>query len=55
MAMAWCWANQFPTTYCEEKVDEFVIAFIDAWLSGLIDVGGLKRRSFAAREKFIND
>lgn len=47
-------ANNFPGSWVTPGTQRFVLYFVQAWLSGLIDTGNLKTQSFKAREDFID-
>jgi hypothetical protein len=51
--MAYLMANHFPRI-CNPDTERFVLAFVDAWMSDLVDTGRLRTQSFQAREDFID-
>jgi hypothetical protein len=51
--MAYAMAENFPIHICPPEARQFVLAFVDAWMSDLIDTGDLKTRSFKAQEDFL--
>ncbi|KAH7093555.1 hypothetical protein FB567DRAFT_587984 [Paraphoma chrysanthemicola] len=53
LGMAYVMANKFPRTICNPETERFVLAFVGAWMSDLIDTGKLETQSFAAREDFV--
>tara|TARA_R110002003_G_scaffold111_4_gene9437 strand:+ start:7547 stop:8263 length:717 start_codon:yes stop_codon:yes gene_type:complete len=52
--MAYLMANNFPRSICNPDTERFVLAFVDAWMSDLVDTGRLGTQSFQAREDFID-
>jgi len=54
--MAYVMANDFPLEFCapDPELYRFVMTYVDAWLSGLLDGDDLSKQCFEGREKFID-
>ncbi|KAI2482552.1 hypothetical protein Ptr902_04868 [Pyrenophora tritici-repentis] len=53
IAMAWVMANDFPPDVCTPETQQFILAFVRAWLSACDDRVSLKDRDFRAQERFL--
>ncbi|KAH7082735.1 hypothetical protein BKA63DRAFT_583789 [Paraphoma chrysanthemicola] len=50
IAMAYLMAKDFPKDICNSETERFILAFVEAWISDLVDTGALMTQSFTARE-----
>ncbi|KAF2871688.1 hypothetical protein BDV95DRAFT_607105 [Massariosphaeria phaeospora] len=51
--MAFVWASGSDATYCPIEAHGFIVAYIEAWMEGLVEYPEQTLNAFTARHKFI--